>query len=151
MEKLMGYKIANLAHFGLEVLQMMGLSIRQEIIKRLQDDDVNYDALLFSGGGNDLVGERLCIWLRDTPPVVPPDQMLNLNAVNAALAILEAEYREMVDLRNQYSQQTVIFVPGYDFPPVTGTPVCGNAPWLKPSLDYASQHLGVPHPRTNDD
>jgi hypothetical protein len=151
LEKLLGYQIANMAHFGQEVLQMMGLSIRQEIIKRLQDDGVNYDALLFSGGGNDLVGDRLCIWLRDAPPAVPPDQMLNANAVDAALAILEAEYREMVDLRNQYSPQTVIFVHGYDFPPVTGKPVCGKGPWLKPSLDYAYQHLGVPNPSTSDE
>lgn len=140
-----------MAHYGLEVEQMVGLSIRQEIISRLSDPSVKFDALLFSGGGNDLVGDQFCIWLKDAPPVPPPAQMLDLNAVNAALAILEAEYRDLVDIRDQYSPQTVIFVHGYDFPPITGKAVCGKGPWLKPSLDYAYKHLGVPNPDPNDE
>lgn len=128
LQKFLGYGIANMAHHGLEVEQMMGLSIRQEIISRLNDPRVKFDALLFSGGGNDLVGDQFCIWLKDAPPVVPPALMLDLNAVNAALAILEAEYRELVDIRDQYSPQTVIFVHAYDFPPITGIGVCGEGP-----------------------
>jgi len=151
LQKLLGYQIANMAHHGLEVEQMMGLSIRQEIIMRLSDQRIRFDALLFSGGGNDIVGDQFCIWLKDSPPVPAPAQMLDMNAVNSALAILEAEYRELVDIRNQCSPQTVIFVHAYDFPPVTGKGVCGAGPWLKPSLDYAYQHLGVPNPDPNDE
>jgi hypothetical protein len=51
LEQLLGYPIANMAHHGLEVEQMMGLSIRQEIIAKLSDPQVKFDALLFSGGG----------------------------------------------------------------------------------------------------
>lgn len=151
LQKLLGYPIANMAHHGLEVEQMMGLSIRQEIIRRLDDSRVRFDALLFSGGGNDIVGDQFCIWLKDSPPVPPPPQMLDLNALNSALAILEAEYRELVDIRDQYSPQTVIFVHAYDFPPITGIGVCGEGPWLKPSLDYAYEHLGVATPNPNDE
>jgi hypothetical protein len=151
LQKLLGYQIANMAHHGLEVEQMMGLSIRQEIITRLSDQRIRFDALLFSGGGNDIVGDQFCIWLKDSPPVPAPAQMLDMNAVNSALAILEAEYRELVDIRNQFSPQTVIFVHAYDFPPVTGKGVCGAGPWLKPSLDYAYQHLGVANPNPNDE
>jgi len=151
LQKLLGYEIANMAHHGLEVEQMMGLSIRQEIITRLSDPRVRFDALLFSGGGNDIVGDQFCIWLKDSPPAPTPPLMLDTNAVNSALAILEAEYRELVDIRNQYSPQTVIFVHAYDFPPITGKGVCGAGPWLKPSLDYAYQHLGVANPNPNDE
>lgn len=151
LQKLLGYGIANMAQHGLEVEQMMGLSLRQEIIARLSDSRVRFDALLFSGGGNDIVGDQFCIWLKDAPPVVPPAQMLDLNAVNAALAILEAEYRELADLRDQYSSQSVIFVNAYDFPPITGKGVCGEGPWLKPSLDYAYKHLGKAVPDPNDE
>lgn len=151
LQKLLGYAIANMAHYGLEVEQMMGLSIRQEIISRLRDPQVKYDALLFSGGGNDIVGDQFCIWLKDAPPVVPPAHLLDVSAVNAALAILEAEYRELVDIRDQYSPQTVIFVHPYDFPPITGKGVCGKGPWLKPSLDYVYKHLGVANPDPNDE
>jgi len=151
LQKLLGYEIANMAHHGLEVEQMMGLSIRQEIITRLSNPQVKFDALLFSGGGNDIVGDQFCIWLKDSPPVPAPTQMLDMNAVNSTLAILEAEYRELVDIRNQYSPQTVIFAHAYDFPPITGKGVCGAGPWLKPSLDYAYQHLGVANPNPNDE
>ena len=151
LQKLLGYAIANMAHHGLEVEQMMGLSLRQEIITRLSDPRVTFDALLFSGGGNDIVGDQFCIWLKDAPPVPPPMQMLDMNAVNSALAILEAEYRELVDIRDQYSPQTVIFVHAYDFPPITGIGVCREGPWLKPSLDYAYKHLGVAKPDPNDE
>jgi hypothetical protein len=51
LQKLIGYPIANMAHYGLEVEQMMGLSLRQEIISKLTDPNINYDALLFSGAG----------------------------------------------------------------------------------------------------
>ena len=150
LEKRLGYPIANMAHHGLEVEQMLGLSMRQEIIKRLTDPQVNFDALLFSGGGNDIAGDQFCIWLKDSPPADPPEQMLNSKAVSAVLDILEAEFRELVDLRDQNSPDTVIFVHAYDFPPVTGIKACPLVgPWLKPSLDYAYRHLGVPVPDPN--
>lgn len=73
-------------------------------------------------------------------------------AVSAALAILEAEYRELIDIRNEYSRDTVIFVHVYDFPPVTGKKACGLVgPWLKPSLDYTYKHLGVANPDPNEE
>ncbi len=100
LQKMLGYPVANMAHYGLEVDQMMGLQLRQEIIARLSDPNVRFDALLFSGGGNDLVGDKFCIWLKDSPPVVPPTQMLDDNAVSAAMAILAAEYRELADIRD---------------------------------------------------
>jgi hypothetical protein len=121
------------------------------IISRLTDRRVKFDALLFSGGGNDIVGDQFCIGLKDAPPPVLPADMINTNALSAALAILEAEFRELIDIRNQYSRDTVLFVPVYDFPPITGRGVCGEGPWLKPSLDYAYKHLGIPNPSPDDE
>jgi hypothetical protein len=151
LEQLLGYEVANMARHGLEVEQMMGLAIRQDIIARLTDDRVRFDALLFSGGGNDIVGDQFCIWLKDFPPVPPPEQMLDTNAVNSDLAILEAEYRELLNIRNQYSPDTVVFTHAYDFSPIIGKGVCGVGPWLKPSLNYAYEHLGVANPDPADE
>jgi hypothetical protein len=36
-------------------------------------------------------------------------------------------------------------------PAVTGKPVCGAGPWLRPSLDYAYKRLGVPNPSPDDE
>ncbi len=46
---------------GDEVRQMLGLAQRQEIISRLTQR-IRYDAMLFSGGGNDLVGDQFVTW-----------------------------------------------------------------------------------------
>src|SRR6267154_2921452 len=49
LQNILGFPIANMAHYGLEVDQMMGLQLRQEITARLSDPNVRFDALLFSG------------------------------------------------------------------------------------------------------
>jgi len=146
LQKLLGYPIDNMAHAGEEVRQMLGLVQRQEIISRLVDPNIRYDAMLFSGGGNDLVGDQLITLFKDSGPVPPPDQMLDASAVDAAMELLEAEYRELIAIRDLHSPGTVLFVNCYDFPPITGIPVCGHGPWLRPSLDYAYQQMGVQKP-----
>lgn len=151
LEKLLGYPIANMAHFGLELEQMMGLSLRQEIISRLSGG-AKFDAMLFSGGGNDLVGDQFCIWFKSTPPAPAPSQLIDLEAVNSIMALLEAEYRELINIRNTYSSETVIFVNSYDYPIVNGKPaICGVGPWMKPGLDYIYHQLGVQKPSPNDE
>ena len=151
LQKLLGYGIANMAHHGLEAEQMLELSMRQEVISRLNDPQIKFDVLLFSGGNNDIAGDQFCIWLKDALPVVQPEQMINTDAVSAPLMVLETEFRELIDIRDQYSHQTVIPANEYDFPPITGIGVCGVGPWPKPSLDYAYKHLGVTNPNSNDE
>ena len=97
--------------------------MRQEVISRLNDPQIKFDALLFSDGGNDIAGDQFCIWLKDAAPLVSPEQ--NSDATSAALMVFETEFHELIDIRDQYSPQTVIFVNEYDFPPITGTGVCG--------------------------
>jgi hypothetical protein len=152
LEKLLGYQIANMAHAGEQVRQMLGLAVRQEIVTRLSDaTNVRYDAMLFSGGGNDLVGDPLATFLKNAPPALPPAQMLDDDALNSAIAVLEAEYRQLIQIRDRYSAETRVFVNCYDFPPVTGKGVCFQGPWLKPSLDYAYQQAGVVRPNPSDE
>jgi len=149
LQKLLGYPILNMAHHGAEVRQILALSERQEIITRLSDPNVRYDAMLFSGGGNDLVGDQFCIWLKDIQPEAPPAEMLDDDAVNAALSIVETGYRELMTIRDKHSPTTIIFAHGYDFPPITGIGVCNVGPWLKPSLDFVYRESGVPTPDPN--
>lgn len=49
LEGLLGYPIANMAEPGEQVRQMVGLEMREELIYRLSDPNLQYDALLFSG------------------------------------------------------------------------------------------------------
>jgi hypothetical protein len=149
LQTLLGYSINNMAQPGDEVRQMLGLSQRQEIITRLSDPNLRYDAMLFSGGGDDLVGDQLITFLNTSGSSQQPGDLLNNDAVDAALDLLKSEYHELVALRDQHSPDTVIFVNCYDFPPITGIPVCGYGPWLKPSLDYAYMQIGVQKPDPN--
>jgi hypothetical protein len=144
LESLLGYPILNMAHAGEEAREMLGLKRRQELISKLADPNIHYDAILFSGGGNDLAGDQFIIWLKDEPPEPPPEQMLDDDAVNAMLAVLEAELLELVAIvQHSGCPDAKIFVNCYDFPFVTGIGVCGLGPWLKPSLDFAYQQMAV--------
>jgi len=140
LEKLIDLKILNMAHHGDEVRQMLALSQREEILKRLTNSAITYDALLFSGGGNDLVGDQFVLWLRDSQPSVPPEDLLDGPRVDAVLGVVQAGYNDLIAIRDQHSPNTKIFFHGYDFPRVTGEGVCGLGPWLKPSLDFRGIH-----------
>lgn len=146
-----GYRIANMAHHGDEVRQMLGLRQRQEIISRLSQRDVRFNALLFSGGGNDMVGDPFLLWLKESPAGTPPEQLLDDAATDAVMGTIEAGFRDLISVRDRYSPDTVIFVHGYDFPPITGQDVCGQGPWLKPSLDYFYRSIGVSNPDPHEE
>ncbi len=99
-----------------------------------------------------MVGDQFCIWLKNGGPApTDPTKMLDDTSVAAALAVLEEEFRELVEIRDRYSANTRIFVNCYDFPQVTGIPVCGQGPWLKPSIDWAYGQLGVTSPLPDDE
>ena len=135
-EKGLNVPILNMAHHGDDVRQILGLSQRQEIEKRLSDPKIHYDALLFSGGGNDLVGDQFCLWLRPFTTGATPTSLIDLGRFDAILQFVEAGYRDLVEIRNRLSPTTKIFVHGYDYPPPNGKGVCGVGPWLRPSLTY---------------
>ena len=143
LEDIAGVPIANMAHHGDEVRQMLALAQRREITERLREavrDGLPFDALLFSGGGNDIVGDELCIWLNDYTQGMRPDQAIDLPRFDAVLAIIEAGYRDLIGIRDRESPGTTVFLHGYDFAVPTGEGVCFVGPWLKPSLDFR----GVP-------
>ncbi|MBI5100305.1 MAG: SGNH/GDSL hydrolase family protein [Nitrospirae bacterium] len=135
LENLLNVPICNMAHHGDEVRQIMGVSQREELQTRLSDDELRFDALLFSGGGNDLVGDQFCLWLNDYKSGGSPGALINRSRLAAVLAIIEAGYRDLIAITKALSPETKIFLHGYDFPMATGKGVCFVGPWLKPSLE----------------
>jgi hypothetical protein len=58
--------ILNISHFGDATTDEMGLPKQKRLIAALHPDnwlDGKPDAILFSGGGNDIAGDQFCIWL----------------------------------------------------------------------------------------
>ncbi len=127
--------IANVSHHGDATTEEMALPKQQRMIDALQDPD-NWlqsgkpDAILFSGGGDDIAGDQFCIFLDYG------GAGLDMTRLNKALEMVEASYLDLFAFRDCYAPNVPIFGHCYDFPIPDGRhPPC-IGPWLKPSLDY---------------
>jgi hypothetical protein len=129
-------EILNLAHYGDAATEMLGVAKRQRIIENLQDPDNGaFDALLFSGGGNDIAGDQFCLWLVQFATGAKPSAGVNAQRLADMLGVVEAAYADLIQIRDSIVPDCVIFLHAYDFAQPTGQGVCGVGPWLKPSLD----------------
>jgi hypothetical protein len=128
----------NLAKAGDEVRYMLGVEERTILIEHLGNGcpaGGPWDVLLFSGGGNDIVGNPMALWVKDWDPAVPPAHLINQPRFDSALALVRAGYEDLIVLRNQLSPGTHLIFQDYDFAIPDGRGVCGFGPWLKPTFD----------------
>lgn len=128
--------IFNMAHHGDEARGMLGLEQRRVLEDKLASPDVPFEALLFSGGGNDLVGDQFCLWLKPYQAGAAPKDLIDMARLQGALSIVRAAYDDLIAIRDRVSKDTKIIINCYDFPHATGKPVCFQGPWLKPALEY---------------
>jgi hypothetical protein len=129
-------EVLNLAHFGDVSTEMLGVRQRERIVDNLRNPaNGRFDALLFSAGGNDLVGDPFCLWLSDYTPGLDPAYGVNRARLAHILGVVEAAYEDLVIIRDQYAPNCVIFLHAYDYARPDGRPACpGIGPWLRPSL-----------------
>lgn len=129
--------ILNMAHYGDEVRTMMGLEQRVRLEQLLGARDLGtFDVLLFSGGGNDIVGDHMVLWTRAFQPGMSPADAIDTQRFRDVMAIVEMGYRDLIAVRDALSPQTHIVTHSYDFPIPSTRGVCGVGPWLKPALDF---------------
>lgn len=130
-------EILSLAHYGDVTTNMLGVENRQRIVDMLTDcDNGDFDALLFSGGGNDLVGDQFCLWVKDYVAGIDPSNGVQRERLANILGVVESAYIDLFQIRDRLASECVVFVHAYDFAQPTGKGVCSVGPWLKPSLDY---------------
>ena len=137
LQKRLGVPILNMAKAGDEVRMMLGVKQREQIAKRLRNGcpaGGAWDALLFSGGGNDIVGEPMSLWVNDFRTGVSPEKFIHESRFGAALAIVQAGYEDLIQLRDELSPATHLFFHAYDFAIPDGRGVCHLGPWLKPTF-----------------
>jgi hypothetical protein len=133
-------EVLNLASPGDEVDDMLSPRQIQRLKRELRRGpgrSRKYDVFLFSGGGNDLLGQgRFRLWLKDYQPGMTAKQVLNEAALKPVLALLEQRYLEIIRIRDDFSPNTLMYLHGYDFAVPNGEPVCNglSGPWLKPGL-----------------
>jgi hypothetical protein len=130
--------ILNLAHAGDATTQILGVDKYNRLRGLLQDHATHgkFDAILFSGGGDDLCGDQFRFWLNDAAKVNnDPAQAINEEALKDILGVVETAYRDVAALRNLGGDPAVpIFTHGYDFAIPNNQGVCTLGPWLYPSL-----------------
>jgi len=64
------------------------------------------------------------------------EDVLNATRFDAVLRIIEAGYRDLIEIRNRLSPKTKLFFHQYDYAPPSNEGVCNLGPWLRPSLDF---------------
>lgn len=131
-------QILNVSHYGDATTEEMSLPKQERLIQALQDSN-NWpstgkpDAILFSGGGDDIAGNQFCIFLDQN---LGAGGGLNATRYSDALDGIEASYLALFAFRDQYARGVPIFGHDYDFPVPNGShPLCAG-PWLQPSLQY---------------
>jgi hypothetical protein len=140
LEKNLNIRINNLASPGDEVKEMLTGEQKERLERELKrgphtSNRRKYDVLLFSGGGNDLVGvDRFYKWLHDYKSGMTAKQVINKNTLSAAFGLLSVGYSELIKIRNVHSPATKIVFHGYDFAIPNGKGVCFQGPWLLPGL-----------------
>jgi hypothetical protein len=132
-------EVLNLAWPGDEVRDMLSPKQRKRLVRELKRGPARrrkYDAFLFSGGGNDLLGDgRFRLWLNDYEAGMSVADVINQPALKNILDYLVERYEEIIAIRDENSPTTRLYIHSYDFAQPTGKPVCGRGPWLKPALD----------------
>lgn len=138
LENQLGVPILNLAKAGDQARYMLGVAERKILIDQFTNGcpaGGPWDAMLFSGGGNDIVDNPMALWVRDWDPTIDAKHHLDSTRFAAALAIVRAGYEDLIALRNKHSPDTHIVLHGYDFAIPDGRGVCGLGPWMKPTFD----------------
>lgn len=76
------------------------------------------DLLLFSGGGNDVVGqndfERFLN--RDGASYITAEQCVNIPRLDRKIKQIGLAYEELLDIRDHYSPDTIVITHTYDYP-----------------------------------
>ena len=97
------------------------------------------EALLFSGGGNDTVGDDLDGLLRKKTPTMTWEACIHKEAVKDRIMALRGAYRDIVRLRNDNSPNCRIYFHSYDYavPDGRGARLWGIkfGPWMKDDLE----------------
>ena len=141
--------ILNLSQWGDATTTEMSRSKQELMITQLRDP-ANWlergkpDAILFSGGGDDIAGDQFCIFLDYAGA---SENGLDQSRFAEAIGMVEASYRDLFAFRDRYASGVPIFGHCYDFPIPNGKHPCPSVgPWLRPSLvfcGYTSVEVGT--------
>lgn len=132
-------QILNQALHGQATTAVLSYENQQKMICVLQDSDqwLNEqtglpDAILVSGGGDDLVGDQFAIYIDYG------GGGLNAQRFQGVLSSVQASYMDLFAFRDRFAGGLPIIGHCYDYAIPNGVhPVCVPTGWLQPSLTFA--------------
>lgn len=139
LEKKLGVPILNLAKAGGEARNMLGVKERKLIVEQLKKGcpaGGPWDAMLFSGGGNDIVDNPMTLWIRDFDPTIPLEDHIHGPRFDTALDVVRFAYEDLIALRDVLSPSTRLLFHAYDFAIPDGRGICHLGPWLEPTFKF---------------
>lgn len=124
---------------GEEVRIMQAGQKWERLYQNLSAPKNRFDLILFSGGGNDIVGRALLPLLKQRESWMIWRDCINMARFERRLAQIEGAYHELVALRDDYHPAAWIFTHGYDLPIPMDKPIRVGpfkiGPWMKPYMD----------------
>jgi hypothetical protein len=126
---------------GDEARTMLSGGQYEYLVRIFAEEDLQFDGILFSGGGNDIVGRCLRTLLNPYRAGMTWLDCINLGRFDQRLREIEAAYQELSDLRDDYQPNAYIFTHGYDYAIPSGQPVrvlfFKIGPWIKQHMAKA--------------
>jgi hypothetical protein len=111
----------------------------EKLQKEFTQPRARFDAILFSGGGNDIVGRSLLPLLKAREPWMSWQDCIQEERLKQRLAQIEGAYRELIALRDDYHPNAWIFTHDYDHAIPGDKPIRLGpfkvGPWMKPYLE----------------
>lgn len=118
---------------------LMGVRQRKTLVNDFKRWD--FDAILFSAGGNDIAGDALGPLLRDWKPGMKAVDVIRQDRLAGKIGLIIQAFEDLVEIRNEYQPGVPIIAHEYDLAYPDGRPAMKSlgplkkGPWLKPSLD----------------
>lgn len=132
-----GRTIFNTSETGDRIVNILHGTSRQKFIENLCGYQT-IKVILFSGGGNDFIGNLLTILEPDCSGKTSAAACFRMAEMDAEYQRISDAYRELISLRNIYRPGIPIVTHQYDYAIPSDKGVFWFGSWVKPRLDHAN-------------
>jgi GDSL-like lipase/acylhydrolase family protein len=138
IERFGNYNIRHFEKAGEELIVHM-MSERQQRLLRTALEETPFRAVLFSGGGNDIVADNLQTFVRRNVRGRKPEDYLNARNFDARVSAMRKSYRSLLRMILRIRPNCHLITHGYDYmhPSPKGFQIFGRnltGPWVLPTL-----------------
>ena len=142
VQKRRRFNLLRMERSGDEAISMISGAQQHKLSRYLKEFGDKLDILLFSGGGNDIVGPwDMNMFLNKKTPGKPWMECIKHDRFNRKLQMVKLGYQELLDIQNEYCPNCKIITHSYDWPIPSDTGArffLGGIkikPWMKPYMD----------------